>query len=152
MGMTETRFLELLAIYGADLSRWPQTDRMAMEGFLETAPHRLRDLWESERSFDTLLSFERDAPAPVALEKRLIAAAPARRPAQASRTLFGRWTGPQWATGGAIAASLALGFAVGYAGEPQAAFDEFAIEAPEMLALSENGSAVVLLSEQAGLN
>jgi hypothetical protein len=38
-----------------------------------------------------------------------------RRPAGA----FGRWKAPQWVTGGAIAASLALGFAVGYAGEPQ---------------------------------
>ncbi len=152
MVMTETRFLELLAIYGADLSRWPQADRIAMDGYLEAAPHRLRDLWESERSFDTLLGLERDAPAPVSLEKRLIAAAPARRPARVTRKLFGRWTAPQWATGGAIAASLALGFAVGYAGEPQGTLDDLAIEAPEMLALSDNGSAVVLLSEQAGLN
>ena len=49
---------------------------------------------------------------------------------------------PQWATGGAIAASLALGFAAGYAGEPASTDTEYA----KMLTLTGAGAGSVFLT------
>lgn len=143
--MKETRFVELLAAYGAELSRWPLDERLEAEEFLAGAPHRLKDIWESERVFDRLLALEKDVPASVSLETKVLAASPGRRPARASATnLFGRWRTPQWAAGGAIAASLALGFAVGYAAEPAPNLSD----APPMLMISEAGSAAMLLNAE----
>ncbi len=116
--MNETRFMELLSAYGAELSRWPEDERTQAEALLEVAPHRIKDIWESERAFDHLLALEKDAPASIALETRVLAVSPDRRTARSRRAAFGKWRMPQWATGGAIAASLALGLAVGYAAEP----------------------------------
>lgn len=115
--MNEARFIELLGAYGAELSRWPEDERVAAEALLEVAPHRLKDIWESERAFDHLLALEKDGPASIALETKILSASPNRRAARRPAAL-GKWSLPQWATGGTIAASLALGFAVGYAGEP----------------------------------
>jgi len=116
--MNEARFIELLGAYGADLTRWPEEDRGTAAAFLEVAPHRIKDIWESERSFDHLLALEKDGPASIALETQILSAAPSRRGFRAANGR-GLWSLPKWATGGALAASLALGFAVGYAGEPQ---------------------------------
>jgi hypothetical protein len=141
--MTEQRFIELLGAFGADLSRWPEGERIAAEALLAAAPHRIKDVWESERVFDRLLSLERDALAPIALTTRVLALAPT--PAQAPRParMLGRWSAPQWATGGAIAASLLLGVAAGYAGEPAAnAEGEYA----QMLTLTGAGAGAVFLS------
>jgi hypothetical protein len=115
--MNEARFVELLGAYGAELSRWPEDERGAAEALLEVAPHRLKDIWESERAFDHLLALEKDAPASIALETKVLSTSPDRRMVRRPVAVFGKWSLPQWA-GGAIAASLALGFAVGYAAEP----------------------------------
>jgi hypothetical protein len=117
--MNEARFIELLNSYGADLARWPENDRESAEAFLEAAPHRIKDIWESERSFDHLLALEKDGPASIVLEAKILATSPERQGVRRPSGVWGNWKAPQWATGGAIAASLALGFAVGYAGEPQ---------------------------------
>src|ERR1700754_2089834 len=143
MTMTEARFMALLAAYGADLSRWPAEECGSAEALLAVAPHRLKDIWESERVFDQLLTLEKEVPAPISLESRVLAASPAPRAAQRSHRLFGRWTPPQWATGGAIAASLALGFAAGYAGEPKA---QSGNEYAQMLALNGGGAGNMFLT------
>jgi hypothetical protein len=140
--MNEARFIELLGAFGADLARWPEDDRGDAEAFLEVAPHRIKDIWESERAFDHLLALEKDAPASIALETSILAAAPGRR--RALRGPTGRWNLPKWATGGALAASLALGFAVGYAGEP-AAHPESADYA-KMLTVSGGNAGSVFLA------
>jgi hypothetical protein len=49
---------------------------------------------------------------------------------------------PQWAAGGALAASLALGFAVGYASEPVSSEADFA----KMLTLSGAGAGSVFIT------
>jgi len=116
--MNEARFVELLGVYGADLVRWPEDDRGSAAAFLEVAPHRIKDIWESERTFDHLLALEKDGPASISLETQIISTAPARRPLMGASSARGLWAIPKWATGGALAASLALGFAVGYANEP----------------------------------
>src|ERR1700754_3615556 len=110
--MNEARFIELLGAYGAELSRWPEDERAQAEALLEVAPHRIKDIWESERSFDHLLALEKDGPASIALETRVISTSPDRRSVRRPAARIDRWSAPQWATGGAIAASLALGFAV----------------------------------------
>jgi hypothetical protein len=142
--MNEARFIELLGSYGAELSRWPDDERGEAEVFLEVAPHRIKDIWESERSFDHLLALEKDGSASIALETAILSASPsrhARRPAGLGRGSF-----PQWVTGGALAASLALGFAVGYAAEPQDLGPAANIESTPMLSLSGAGAGAVFVA------
>ena len=140
--MNEARFMELLSAYGAELSRWPEDERTQAEALLEVAPHRIKDIWESERAFDHLLALEKDAPASIALETRVMTASPDRRMARSRRAAFGKWRMPQWATGGAIAASLALGFAVGYAAEPAPMDTDYA----KMLTLTGAGAGSMFLT------
>lgn len=141
--MNETRFMGLLAAYGADLARWPEDDRAHAEVFLEGAPHRVRDVWESERAFDHLLALERDLPASLALETAIIGATPGRRRASKPFDVVNLLSFPRWATGGALAASLALGMAVGYAGEPQ---PEPSTDYAKMLTVSGGGAGAVFLT------
>jgi hypothetical protein len=120
--MNEARFVELLGVYGADLVRWPEEDRGSAAAFLEIAPHRIKDIWESERTFDHLLA-----------HRSLIGASPG----------LSLWSLPKWAKGGALAASLALGFAVGYAGEPpRSAETDYA----SMLTISSSGGGSMYLT------
>lgn len=141
--MNELRFMELLGTYGAELARWPEDDRGHAAAFLEVAPHRIKDIWESERAFDHLLALEKDGPASIALENQVIGSAPNRRSLRRTSPLGAILTMPKWAAGGALAASLALGFAVGYAGEPQpTSVNDYAA----MLTLSSNGAGSVFLA------
>jgi hypothetical protein len=141
--MNETRFMELIGVYGADLVRWPEEDRGAAAAFLEAAPHRIKDIWESERAFDHLLALEKDAPASIALETQVLSTAPSRRALIASWSGRSLWALPKWATGGALATSLALGFAVGYAGEPRPPAET---DYASMLTLSGGGAGSVFLT------
>jgi hypothetical protein len=143
--MNEARFIELLNAYGAELSRWPEEDRVAAEALLEVAPHRLKDIWESERSFDHLLALEKDGPASIALETKVLSLSPNRQGVRRPLQLFGKRRMPQWATGGAIAASLALGFAVGYAGEP-ASSSVTEADYAKMLTLNGAGAGSIFLT------
>jgi hypothetical protein len=143
--MNEARFMTLLGAYGAELSRWPEDERAAAEALLEVAPHRLKDIWESERAFDHLLALEKDAPASIALETKVVSTSPDRRSVRRPMRALGRWKAPQWATGGAIAASLALGFAVGYAGEPPQTSTESG-EYAKMLTINGAGAGSMFLA------
>lgn len=147
--MNEQRFMVLLGAYGADLTRWPEREREEAGAFLEAAPHRVRDVWESERGFDHLLALENDMPASIALETAVLSAAPGKRasapwraPAFSLAALnFGAM--PRWATGGALAAALALGFVAGYAGEPRR---EAVTDYAHILSLSNGGAGSVYLT------
>lgn len=141
--MNEARFMVLLGAYGADLSRWPESDRDDAGAFLEAAPHRIKDVWESERGFDHLLALEKDMPVSIALETHVLAAAPGRKAVRRGLPVWNLSAMPRWATGGALAASLALGFAVGYAGEPQR---EISGDYAHILSLSNGGAGSVYLS------
>lgn len=143
--MNEARFMTLLSAYGAELARWPEDERAAAEALLEVAPHRVKDIWESERAFDHLLALEKDVPASIALETKVLSTALGRRSAPRPAPVLARWKLPQWATGGAIAASLALGFAVGYAGEPQKTPPE-AGEYAKMLTINGAGAGSMFLA------
>ena len=162
MGMNETQFVALLGAYGADLARWPEAERARAERFLRSAPHRIRDIWDSEQGFDDLLALEADAPASRDLEAAILRGAwPAslaqRRPGRLAWPALPAWPGPgraartgpgqegageAWAMGGALAACLALGLAVGYSDAP-------ALLEPEdshMLTVSGGGAGSVLLT------
>jgi hypothetical protein len=141
--MNEARFVELLGIYGADLVRWPEEDRGSAAAFLEIAPHRIKDIWESERAFDHLLALEKDGPASISLETQILSTAPARRPLIGASPGRSLWSLPKWATGGALAASLALGFAVGYAGQPTRLAET---DYPSMLTISSSGAGSMYLT------
>jgi hypothetical protein len=121
--MNEARFVELLSAYGAEFSRWPEDDRSDAESFLQAAPHRIKDIWESERAFDHLLALEKDMPASISLETRVLAASSDRRVARRPVIQFDSWRLPQWLAGSALAASLALGFFAGYVGESGSSAD-----------------------------
>lgn len=138
--MNEARFFELLSAYGAEISRWPEAERFQAEQLMKTGPHRLRDLWESERAFDRLLALDCVATPSVGLESRILAAAPSGGPQQIRRRVEA--TFPRWAAGGALAASLLVGFIVGYVveGRPSSA------GATEMLALGQPSAGAVFLS------
>ena len=139
--MNESRFMELIAAYGADLARWPEDVRGDAGAFLEVAPHRVKDVWESERTFDRLLLLERDSPSSIALETQIISSAPDRRTVRKGPRVPALWDIPKWAAGGAVAASLALGFAVGYAEPEHPPSPDYA-----MLSLSGGGAGSVFLS------
>ncbi len=141
--MNEARFIELLAAYGAEMSRWPEDDRADAEAFLEVAPHRIKDIWESERAFDHLLALEKDGPASISLETRIVGASPDRRRVRKPLGIDGGWSLPQWLAGGAMAASLALGFAVGYAGEPAQLKDA---DYAKMLTVSGGGAGSMFIT------
>lgn len=143
--MTEARFIELLAAYGAELSRWPEDERLEAEALLEVAPHRIKDIWESERAFDHLLALEKDGPASISLETKVLAASPDRHAVRRPAAVFGKWSLPQWATGGTIAASLALGFAVGYAAEPAPSSPDNS-EYAKMLTINGSGGGSMFLA------
>ena len=137
--MTEERFIELLQAYGADLARWPETERTAGEALLLGAGHRLRDFFESERAFDAILAEESGPPPSPVLGRRALAhfsQPPARR-----KELFRLQ--PRWAVGWALAASMAVGVAIGFAGEPATGPNS---DYDQMLALSGAGTGAVFFA------
>jgi hypothetical protein len=141
--MNEARFVELLGAYGAELARWPDGDRSEAEAFLEIAPHRIKDIWESERAFDHLLALEKDMPASISLETRVLARSYERQIVRRPISGMGAWRVSQWWAGGALAASLALGFAVGYVGEPAAPVDA---DYAKMLTVSGGGAGAIFIT------
>ena len=54
-GMTRNEFLDLMASYGADFSRWPETRRHEAERFLAKADEATRHAYEAENTFDDCL-------------------------------------------------------------------------------------------------
>jgi hypothetical protein len=137
--MTEERFLERLAVYGADLSRWPPEEREAARRRLETGSHRLRDVWESEAMFDGLLAPGPGEPAPEALTRSVAASF---RPSPRAQGLDRPAAPRGWKAGGAIAASLAIGLAAGFILERQLLVSG----EEDVFSLSEPGGMSVLLT------
>lgn len=145
VAMSEGRFVELVGCYGADLSRWPEQERVQAETLMRDAPHRLRDVWESERMFDMLLALDADPAPSIELEEIILASMPT---PSASAPAGRRWlpaiAPAKWLGGGALAASLGLGFFVGYAGTP--AQSPVGAEYAQLLSLTEAGAGEVFFS------
>jgi len=128
--MTETRFEELAAAYGADVSRWPNEEQAGARALLETSAQAQTaladakaldaalDLWDAPQPSDALMARILGDAAEVSLGQAPDAApaqsAPAKKPGLMSR-LFGDWG---WRPAGAMAACLAIGFVAGLSGAP----------------------------------
>ena len=140
--MDENRFFELIACFGADLDRWPEDERIDAEALLQDASHRMRDVWESERMFDALLAKDVEPRPSLALEARILDSMPRPVVTRSVRGLFSAVGMQRWLTGWAVAASLGLGFIVGYAGEPVRSDADYA----QMLSISGAGAGEVFFS------
>jgi hypothetical protein len=112
--MTLERFSELSAAYGADIARWPQSERAAAQAFAASEPALADAALAAERELDAGLDAWRAAEAPAGLRNRIIAAAPRER-AVAAR--FRRWIATAGLGIGLVAAGLS-GVAAGMALAP----------------------------------
>lgn len=146
--MNEARFVTLIGCYGADLTRWPADERAQAEEMMRNAPHRLRDVWESERLFDSLLALDAEPAPSASLERRVLGSMPGVRTGTTRRRWFPEIAPAKWMAGGALAASLGLGFVVGYAGTPpdSRAGGDYA----QILSLTEAGAGEVFFSAVGG--
>jgi hypothetical protein len=102
--MTPDRFAALAAAYGADLDRWPETDRDAARQHLSDTPQAASVL-SRERDLDVALAAYGVA-APTADRQRQVVTALRRR--RAERENRGRWLS-RLGMLGALAAGAALG-------------------------------------------
>jgi hypothetical protein len=106
--MNEDRFLQLASAYGADLARWPESERTAAAEVLAARPDIAVALLAAERQLDATLNRYGPADASPTLRRRVIEAAPReRRVGRALRWLVGA------GLGFGLAASCAAGVAAG---------------------------------------
>lgn len=73
--MTAERFLALVAAYGADWRRWPETERTAARAFATAEPAIARDALAEADAVDALLHASRAPQASAVLRDRVVAAA-----------------------------------------------------------------------------
>ncbi|MEZ5937587.1 MAG: hypothetical protein R3C52_05135 [Hyphomonadaceae bacterium] len=115
---------------------------------MKSGPHRLRDVWDSERAFDRLLGLENEhvmtASEQRRLEMRVMASFPQRNWNVAAFIphMPARVSAQQWLTGGALAACLAFGVFMGAMTGGVSPNDEYA----DMLSLSGAGAGAMFLS------
>ncbi len=119
----ETKFRNTAARYGADIERWPETERAAARHWAQENPQSARAILDHEAPLDRILDALPQKQPSAALVARIIASARSETEPglvevimESLRTLTGvRTTSPAM-----IAASLALllvfGFASGYGG------------------------------------
>lgn len=117
--MTRSEFLDLMAGYGADFSRWPDERREEAQAFLAQADADTRHAYESENAFDDFLAAGVGDPVvPIRLEEQILAAAPAPGSTRRRHRWFSGWgrlKTPHWATAGLLGVSLIGGVGAGYA-------------------------------------
>jgi hypothetical protein len=118
MTMTLGRFQHLLDVHGADLARWPQSQRAAAERLLATDGLATTALAQA-RAMDALIAREAPAQPDATGILRRLAARPL--PPQRRRFLWRQWPSelltfdfaPAWPGLAALAGVAALGFAIG---------------------------------------
>ena len=107
--MTEERFLNLAAAYGADMNRWPLGERAVAAAFVAANPQVVEACLAAERLLDAALQSYDAQGASAALPTRIIASAPRERTIGAVR----RWLAAA-GLGLGLAASATAGVAAGY--------------------------------------
>ncbi|MGZ9113711.1 MAG: hypothetical protein ACXW3K_03735 [Brevundimonas sp.] len=100
--MTSERFLALIAAWGADARRWPQSERAQAEAFAAAHPETARAALAEADAVDALLHLSRSAQPSAALRDRVIASA-------AGAGLKARREGRRWLD------RLTLAFGAGWA-------------------------------------
>lgn len=117
--ITADRVLDLIAAYGAERGGWPEEEREAATAFIAAQPDLFSDALSQARMLDAALAAE-IAPEPgPALADKILSSAPKARVSRVkenrrgwlSALLPGGLRGPV----GAVAGSLAIGLATGYA-------------------------------------
>jgi hypothetical protein len=103
--MDATRFEALAAAYGADLRRWPETERDAARAFADTRADNASRLLDEARALDVLLDEVPAAIPSARLREAVIATAPRERRARARRWFL--------APGAGLAAACAIGIVAG---------------------------------------
>lgn len=73
--MTSERFLALVAAYGADARRWPETERALAQAFADAHPDAVAPALAEADAADALLHASRVAHPSLALRDRVIASA-----------------------------------------------------------------------------
>lgn len=110
--MTSERFLALIAAYGADARRWPESERGAAKAFVAANPAVAHAALAEADAVDALLHLSRPAQPSIALRDRVIASA-------AEAGLKARREGRRWldrlalALGAGWAAAACAGVAAG---------------------------------------
>ena len=141
--MTREKMLELLAAYGANLARWPQTYQSAANQYLDTADQALLDQFAEEERLDDILAGAAADPMPtIALEEALLRDAPLPK-SHAASSSGGGWlkgllqpSAPRWAAVSGMALAMVFGAGAGYAGarndaDSVAAVEAYAYAAPD---------------------
>jgi GAF domain-containing protein len=103
--MTQDRFMEILAAYGADPRHWPEAEREAAERFASQNSALIAQAQAEEAQLDRLLGVAERQPSDL-LQRRLMQSLP-----QASRH-FGH---PAFRAPIAAAAALLIGVCIGFA-------------------------------------
>ena len=107
--MNTDRFEQLIAAYGAEPSRWPETERAAAEAFVSANRAAAERLLFEARLIDAALDASPTVQVSHELRQRVLAGTPRPRPER--RSSF--WA-PGWARAGAgLVASCAVGVAAG---------------------------------------
>ncbi len=104
--MTKIEFENLLAAYGRDPARWPETVRVSAQAFLTTHQAELGPALADAANLDDMLSQYVPAPPSDLLTARLLRSLPPQQIPQKSKT-------PGWH---AIAAMVVAAFSLGFGG------------------------------------
>ena len=121
--MTPERFRTIVDAYGADPRRWPDEERAAAEAWADLHRVEVDALLADSAGLDAWLTSHTVAPPERAFVERIVATAPARRPAKPRGRLW--WQGAAFA-GIGLAGGLAGAFAVSFfvvTGTPTQAHD-----------------------------
>lgn len=78
--MSESRFTEILAAYGADESRWPKAERAAARALVHSRPQLMAKLAQDEAGLDAALANWQAPEVPAALSRRILDSFPVRMP------------------------------------------------------------------------
>jgi hypothetical protein len=73
--MTSERFLALIAAWGADARRWPESERAAAQAYADAHPAAVRAVLAEADAVDALLHLSRPLQPSMALRDRVIASA-----------------------------------------------------------------------------
>ncbi|CAG4911962.1 hypothetical protein [Paraburkholderia gardini] len=116
--MTPERFHTIVAAYGADPRRWPEQEREAATTWAALHRDEANAVLAASAGIDAWLDSDTIAPPDYALQARVVASAPVRRPVPPRRLM---WWSSAAIAGVGLAGGLAGAFAVSFflvTGEP----------------------------------
>lgn len=147
MNTNSDRLKEVLATYGADPAHWPAGERAALLANLTGAPAQAAEATE----IDLVLGQAAMLTVPAHLAARITSAAGGSTPAAIVRVPApGKASWSSWISAAALAASLALGIYIGFAGNSNLLVDPDSTGIDDPIVLTGIGDATDLLEDQNG--